>query len=154
MKHEEFSGGCLCGYIRYTVVGPTGWRAGCCCDSCTHAAGAPAMVWSGFMRDNFKLTHGELTIYESSPGVRRGFCGVCGTTLTYQKNPDVIAGAQDDVYVSVQTLDDPAAFPPTEYVYYGERRPWFSLDATVPLHETISPENQHRMLATMTVHEG
>jgi hypothetical protein len=105
------------------------------------------------LRDNFKLTSGELTIYESSPGVRRGFCGVCGTTLTYQKDPDVIAGAQGDVYVSVLTLDDLSAFPPTEYVYYGERRPWFSLEATVPLHDTISPENQHRMLATMTVNE-
>jgi len=112
------------------------------------------MVWAGFKQSGFRLILGELKIYESSPGVRRGFCPNCGTTLTYQKDPATIAGAQSDIYVSTRTLDEPELYPPTEYVYYGERVGWFKLGDGIPCHETVSLENAHRMLASMSRDQG
>jgi hypothetical protein len=90
---------------------------------------------------------GRIEIYESSPGVFRGFCYRCGTSLTYQKNPEAIEGAQDDVYVLTRTLDDPSAYPPDEHVHYGERVSWFNVDDKLPHHDEVSAEHAHRSLA-------
>ena len=86
------AGGCLCGAVRYRVTGPSVWKALCYCESCTRAAGAPALAWAGFEKSRFEVLEGGLAIHESSPGVLRGFCARCGTTLTYQKDPEVLKG--------------------------------------------------------------
>ncbi|HEX9770334.1 MAG TPA: GFA family protein, partial [Kiloniellales bacterium] len=107
MAEQAHDGGCLCGAVRYRVSGPSVWRAVCTCESCTRAAGAPLVAWAGFPSARFEVLAGEVAIYESTPGVRRGFCGRCGTTLTYQKDPQVLPGFADDVYIATRTLDDP-----------------------------------------------
>ena len=150
---ESLMGGCLCGAQRYRVTGPSVWAAVCYCESCTRSAGAPAVAWAGFEASRFTLLKGKLTVYRSSPGVLRGFCGRCGTTLTYRKDPAILAGAQDDVYIAVSSLDDPDACPPDEHVYYGERATWFHAAGDLPRHEGISPLHAHRQLATMTGRE-
>ena len=150
-EQESHTGGCLCGAVRYRVTGPSVWTAVCYCESCTRAAGAPALAWAGFEKSRFEMLEGGLATHESSPGVLRGFCARCGTTLTYQKNPAVLNGAQDDVYVTTRSLDDPGAYPPDEHVYYGERAPWLHVVDDLPHHEGVSREHAHRQRATMTV---
>jgi hypothetical protein len=149
MGYPMQSGGCHCGQVRYQVSGPSIWKALCYCDSCTRACGAPAMAWAGIESARFHLIKGVPSVYESSPGVRRGFCGRCGTSLTYQKDPQVIPGARDDVYIAVRTLDDPCAYPPDEHVYYGERVPWFHVEDALPHHERLSSGYAHLQLATL-----
>lgn len=144
-------GGCLCGAVRYRVSGDAVWSALCYCESCTRGSGGPAICWTGFEKARFRLLGGTLAIYESSPGIRRGFCARCGTSLTYQKDPDVLQGAQDDIYVATRTLDDPGAYPPEEHVLYGERVSWFSVDDELPRHDRLSARHAHRQLGTMTV---
>ena len=121
--NETHSGGCLCGEVRYEVSGAAISKAICYCESCTRAAGAPAVAWAGFDKSKFRLLNGSIEIYESSPGVLRGFCRRCGTTLTYQ---------QDDVYIATRTLDDPNAYPPDKHVLYGERVSWFNVEDELP----------------------
>jgi hypothetical protein len=150
---DSRTGGCLCGALRYRVAGPPVWTAVCYCVSCTRAAGAPAVAWAGFPSASFAVLAGRLTVYRSSPGVLRGFCGRCGTSLTYRKDPAVLAGAQDDVYVSINTLDDPDACPPEEHIKYGERAAWFHAGGDLPRHDVLSPAHAHRQLATMTARE-
>ncbi len=146
---QTHAGGCLCGEMRYEVSGASIWRAICYCESCTRAAGAPATAWAGFDKSKFRLLKGRIEIHESSPGVLRGFCRHCGTSLTYQKNPKVLEGALDDVYVLTRTLDDPSAYPPDEHVHYGERVSWFNVDDELPHYDEVSPEHAHRATAIM-----
>ena len=150
---ETHAGGCLCGEVRYEISGSSVWSAICYCESCTRAAGAPATAWAGFDRSKFRLLKGRIEIYESSPGVLRGFCRHCGTSLTYQKNPKVLEGAMDDVYVATRTLDDPSAYPPDEHVHYGERVSWFNVDDELPHYDRCSAGHAHRQLATMSYKE-
>jgi hypothetical protein len=145
-EEDGQSGGCLCGAVRFRVSGPTLWHALCYCKSCTRAAGAPVIAWAGFPSAKFEVLAGTLTIYESSPGVRRGFCGRCGTTLTYQKDPAVLPGFQDDVYISTRSLDEPGAYSPYEHVFHGERVAWLEMGGDLPRHERLSPEHAHRQL--------
>ena len=142
--NQTHAGGCLCGDVRYEVSGASVWRAICYCDSCTRAAGAPMTAWAGFDKSKFRLLNGSIEIYESSPGLLRGFCRRCGTTLTYQKNPKVLKGALDEVYITTRTLDDPNAYPPEEHVRYGERVSWIDGEHELPHHDTHSVEHAHR----------
>ena len=150
---QTHAGGCLCGEVRYQVSGASIWNAICYCESCTRAAGAPAIAWAGFDKSKFRVLNGSVEIYQSSRGVLRGFCRRCGTTLTYQKNPEVLEGAQDDVYVATRTLDDPSAYPPDEHVLYGERVGWFNVDDELPHYDGSSAVHAHRQLAAMSYKE-
>jgi len=152
-KNETQSGGCLCGDVRYEVSGSSIWRSICYCESCTRAAGAPTTAWAGFDKSKFRLLNGSVEIYESSPGVLRGFCRRCGTSLTYQKDPEVLEGALDDVYILTRTLDDPNAYPPDEHVHFGERVGWITVADDLPHYDSVSAENAHRALGSMRVKE-
>src|SRR6185295_1085258 len=78
------SGGCLCGAVRFQVRGPAKWTAYCHCHSCRKHTGAPVSAYAGFERDHVLFTQGQLATFESSNGVKRGFCAACGSTLTYE----------------------------------------------------------------------
>ena len=75
-------GRCRCGDIRFEISGQPVLVEYCHCRSCRHSAGAPLMAWAGYRRDDFSMLSGAPTVHESSSGVKRSFCGCCGTSLT------------------------------------------------------------------------
>src|SRR2546429_4623035 len=103
-------GGCLCGGVRYQVSGAVSNPCFCHCASCRKAAGAPMVPWGTFARASLRLSRGALAEYRSSPGVTRGFCAVCGTSLTYHnearevphtaQNPRVTPGDRSEEHTS------------------------------------------------------
>ena len=115
-------GGCLCGAIRYALSGePTGVNL-CHCQSCRRATGGPAVGFVDMPPGGFTWTSGQPKYYESSPGVRRAFCGVCGTALTYEGD-----NHPGEVNVLSATLDDPEPWVPTAAYHTTERLPWLHL---------------------------
>jgi hypothetical protein len=62
-------------------------------------------------------TRGAPKHFRSSNKVRRGFCGDCGTPLTYE--PDGFA-----VEVAICTFDDPSCVPPVIQMGGESRLPW------------------------------
>jgi len=127
MADRIAEGGCLCGAVRYRAdVAPVA-LALCHCQSCRRAAGAPSMAWAVFPQDAFVFTQGEASLYESSPGVIRGFCARCGTNLTYQNRarPAVID-------VTTASLDRPEDFAPTKEIWIAEKIAWEQLNDAIP----------------------
>ncbi len=118
----KHAGGCFCGAVRYALRGEPTYSAHCHCRSCRRAVGAGFVTWSGVKPENLEVTKGQITIYESSPGVRRGFCQKCGTSLTYTGDD------WTDVGVLSATLDDPGVAKPTTNVYLEHQLPWVVLD--------------------------
>ncbi len=49
-------------------------------------------------------------MYESSPGVRRSFCGRCGASISYED--ERLPG---EVYLMVGAFDEPGEFAPTDH---------------------------------------
>ena len=141
----EQLGGCRCGSVRYAVSGETVWSSGCCCRDCARATGTPYVVWVGFPPERVRFLADAPRVYSSSEGVLRGFCEICGTSLTYGRDP-AFELVEPTLYISAATLDDPDAYPPTEVVWYGQRASWFELSTDILLHETISVENAKRSL--------
>jgi len=120
---EEHQGGCLCGAVRYTLRSAPDWSAHCHCRSCQKATGAGFATWVGVKEENFEVSHGRLAICVSSPGVQRGFCDRCGSSLTY-----VGDRWPGQVSVLAATLDEPGIAAPTAHVYVEHKLPWVRLD--------------------------
>ena len=119
MTHE---GGCLCGAIRFRAEGDPKWTGYCHCASCRRHTGAPVSAYAGYAAEKVTVIKGTPAEYASSPGVRRGFCPKCGSTLTYRG--DRWPG---EVHIHVGAFDDPAAFPPRGHAFAEERLRWMHL---------------------------
>ena len=118
-NHLEAEGGCLCGAIRYRVHAAPRATSLCHCRSCRLAAGAPTLAWAIFRRAEVEFLHGTPQEFRSSPPALRGFCAICGTTLTYRtsKRPE-------ELDLTTATFDEPGLFAPTCEIYVAERIGW------------------------------
>jgi hypothetical protein len=123
----ERTGRCLCGAIRYRVTGPPQATSLCHCDSCRRSTGGPSLAWAIFPERMVEVTTGELAIHESSPGVERGFCARCGSSLTYRR-----ADRPGLFDVTTASLDDPEAFPPNKEIWVEERLSWIAPNPALP----------------------
>lgn len=127
---KTYEGGCCCGRIRFQVEGPEQFSCFCHCQSCQKAAGGPVVPWTTFAKDRFRLTSGELAVCHSSPGVTRGFCRDCGTSLTYEH---VKRGG--DVDIRTTSFDDPSLFPPRVHIWVEDKAPWLIIGDDLPQYQ-------------------
>jgi hypothetical protein len=117
------TGGCQCGAVRYRATGALGFPHVCHCRMCQKAAGSYFMPFGGVMRENFSITRGEPTWFQSSETVRRGFCAECGTPLFYD-------GGADHISITLGSLDEPESVKPEMQTNLARKMPWFGeLDA-------------------------
>jgi hypothetical protein len=114
-------GRCLCGALRFTVEGPPKWTSYCHCQSCRRHTGAPVSAYAGFEVSKVRI-EGELTYFSSSPGVRRGFCARCGSTLTYEGER-----WPGELHLHIGAFDDPSTLAPAGQAFPDERLPWLHL---------------------------
>lgn len=131
------TGGCFCGSIRYAVDGAPLFLCICHCASCRRATGAPAVPWGTFLESGFRITQGEIARHESSPGVTRGFCNRCGTALTYTQTR-----RPGEIDVTLATLDDPEAYPPTLHIWVQDKLSWTSIADHLPQWPATPPTTQ------------
>ena len=132
---ENYQGGCLCGAVRYILRGAPLYTAHCHCRSCQKAIGADFATWVGMKEENFEVSHGRLALFASSPGVSRGFCDRCGSSLTYAGEdwPGQIA-------VLAATLDEPGIATPTANNYVEHKIPWVLLDDDLTRRERFADD--------------
>jgi hypothetical protein len=90
----DVTGGCLCGKVRYRARTDSDEGYWCHCRMCQLAFGN----WEG-----------EPTFFASSTFARRGFCGTCGTPLSFA----YVDSKRIDV--SVGSLDDPSVLHPVSH---------------------------------------
>jgi hypothetical protein len=116
------TGGCLCGAVRFEARGEPKWTAYCHCNSCRKHTGAPVSAYAGYERANVAFTKGALSTFASSPGVKRGFCSACGSTLTYEGDR-----WPTEMHFHVGAFDAPQDFPPKGHAFPEERIPWLHI---------------------------
>lgn len=127
-------GGCLCGALRYQVRGEPITVALCHCSMCRRSAGAPVVAWAMYAREDFAFVEGKPALYSSSPGAERGFCGNCGTQLTF--TAEFLPGLVD---LTVASLDDASRLPPQMHIWESRRLPWLELVDALPRHPELPP---------------
>lgn len=122
---ETFSGGCLCGAVRYTALGPALFSVVCHCRDCQRASGTGGVPVLGVARPGFHVQGptraSRVTGGSGLPAVRH-FCGECGSLLfgTPESAPDMVT-----LYVG--SLDDASGFQPTDALFAGQRPAWARL---------------------------
>ena len=120
----EWTGGCLCGEVRYCATGEADHVGNCHCTFCRRVSGAAFGTMAVFPEEAFAWTKGALTYYQSSEKARRGFCGRCGSTLTWE-TPTIFS-------IFIGSLDRPEALAPSADLYVSTCLPWVKLDDKLP----------------------
>jgi hypothetical protein len=123
------AGGCFCGQVRYQIAQMPTATGICHCESCRRSAGAESVGWAVNDADAFVFNMDQPRMFRSTKGVERTFCGNCGSTLTYRRD------SRDLVDVTLATLDDPEALPPTKETWCRERVSWNPLNHALAHHE-------------------
>jgi hypothetical protein len=117
---EIYEGRCLCGDVGFRAVGSPKWVLWCHCESCRRHSGAPASVFVSFAHEAVTMTSGEIAKYGSSPGVERGFCARCGSTLTCSNEK-----LPNEAHFHIGAFERAAELAPTAELFGSERLPWF-----------------------------
>ncbi|MEO0752492.1 MAG: GFA family protein [Pseudomonadota bacterium] len=122
---RSYTGGCLCGDIRFEAVAPAEVPHTCSCTMCQRHSGALTLAWVEFPTDAVTWTgHGGApTLYRSLEKSSRAFCPRCGSTI----------GAIDDAPVVALVLgvfDKPgaAALKPVSHSHRSKRPTWWHVD--------------------------
>ena len=132
----SFSGGCLCGAVRYTGSEQKG-GAHCHCNDCRRSSGTGHCSHMIVPESAFHVA-GELTFFDapadSGAVVSRGFCPTCGSPV-YSRNSRMA----DLVFVRASSLDDPEIFTPQIVVYTKRAVSWDSADPNLPRFDEMPP---------------
>jgi hypothetical protein len=119
---QRWTGGCLCGGVRYEAEGrPTG-QVFCACRSCQRGTGTGHSALLLIKREQVRFS-GEVRRFVRIGGsglpVARCFCPTCGTTVYGEPE------AAPRLYtIGAGTLDDPSGFEPALVLHGRERQAW------------------------------
>ncbi len=133
-----FSGGCLCGKIRYKVTGDPVRMAICHCDDCRKATGA-AFTTNIFVKsDDLVLLQGTPKQYrhptDSGSTMTKEFCPDCGSQLFGYSSRGT--GVK---HVKVGTIDDASFVKPQLEVYTVRKLPYIRLQDGIDHYDKNRP---------------
>lgn len=128
MTEGDHTGACLCGAGRYRVQGSLRPVIACHCKQCQR--------WSGHFvaatnagRDGLSIDDGgALRWFESTPGIRRGFCGRCGSSLFWDDS------STSSVSIMAGTLDPPTGLAVRSNIFVADKGDYYDVTDGLPQH--------------------
>ena len=128
----EWSGGCLCGNVRFRASQNPEWAGHCHCTLCRRQTCAAFTTGVNFAGETFQWTKGEPVYFRDPVGVRRSFCKHCGSSMTWEPTGG-------DICVFAGSLDRAEDVRPTCHVYTTTMLPWLRLDDGLPQYPERDP---------------
>lgn len=125
----ELSGRCLCKSVRYHVSGPIIRTGHCHCESCRRATSSPVTTFFCVAKDSVAFQGEAFRHFASSQGVTRGFCGNCGSPLSYET-----ADRPGEIDLYAASLDDASGVAITQHWFWSERVSWLACNDDLPKH--------------------
>ena len=130
-SHARFSGGCLCGALRYEAAGPPLYAGHCYCADCRKASGSGFIPFLGLSRDAVRFSgraRQHRSIAANGNIATRNFCAVCGS-LVFGGETDT----SESFTIYAGSLDDASLFQPTLAIFVRDRPDW----AVIPPHLAV-----------------
>jgi hypothetical protein len=128
MSGPPYSGGCQCGAVRFRVDATPRHTSICHCRMCQKATGGLFGPYANFPSAALTWTRGQRKLFQSSDFIVRGFCGDCGTPLTFE----AASGDGDHIGLTIGAFDDPSALQPQRQIKAADRIAWVDTLADIP----------------------
>lgn len=139
MDHgEDYTGGCLCGALRYQAQGEPLYAGLCYCTDCQKASGSGFIPFMGFASSAVRFSGETLKFTSQSANGRnavRNTCPVCGSLVF-----GGVAGEDDSFTLYAGTLDDPSTFQPRIAIFARSRPAWAVIPPGLTIFEAMPPE--------------
>ncbi|MDQ6437984.1 GFA family protein [Mesorhizobium sp. LHD-90] len=140
-----YAGGCQCGAVRFRVEGALGDASICHCRMCQKAAGNFYLPLVSVRKAKLTWTRGAPKKFRSSNYAWRGFCGDCGTPLTYE--------APDGVALAIAAFDKPEEIAPTVQWGTEAKLPYVDHIPELPGEETMADISSAPFLADLVSYQ-
>ena len=133
----KFTGGCLCGAVRYRSNADPVGGGHCYCLHCRKSSGTAHCSHLVVPKAGFEVS-GEVRFFDAPTDrgnlVSRGFCPTCGSPI-FSTN----TGMPDVVFPRASSLDDPEVFHPAMTVYTKYAPSWHPPNPNLPSFEAMPP---------------
>lgn len=130
MNKNNWSGGCLCGQVRFRATREPRQTNICYCRQCQKFTGSQVPAFATYRLDEVIISGQEPLIYRSSNKAVRYFCGVCGSSLFWK--PDG-KGTMD---ILIGSFDQPEQLPaPTLQIWTKHQPHWLEQISTIESYE-------------------
>lgn len=137
-ENTGFTGGCLCGAVKYESKSPPAVCGKCHCDDCRRASGAGHCAHIGVPEGAFTVSgtvKGFAKPADSGNMVVRNFCPECGSAV-YSTN----SGMENMVFIRASSLDDLEVFQPQMTVYAARAASWDKVTEGLPAFDGMPEE--------------
>lgn len=115
------TGGCLCGAVKYEVRGPLRPVVNCHCGQCRKTSGHFVAATGARSGDLSIVSSDGLRWYESSPGARRGFCSVCGSSVFWEPV------GRDEIMIMAGTMDSPTGLETVAHIFVSDAGDYYDI---------------------------
>lgn len=133
----QFSGGCLCGAVRYACTAEPVMAGHCHCEDCRRSSGTGHCSHLMVPEAGVAIT-GMTTAFgraaDSGAVIMRHFCPTCGAAV-FSRNPNM-AGM---VALRASSLDDLEVFKPQMHVYAARAPSWDRPGEGLPSFDKMPP---------------
>jgi hypothetical protein len=130
---KRYTGGCLCGALRYEAEDEPKFMGHCYCADCRKASGSGFIPFMGFPAGAVRLT-GETRKFVSKAAsggdAVRNSCPVCGGVVF---GGEVGKDTMFTIYAG--SLDDPSLFHPTVAIFTRGRPAWAAVPPDLKIFE-------------------
>jgi len=126
----SWTGGCLCGAVRYEINGPPAGANYCHCRMCQRLSGSVVTAWATFDKSAIRFTGQNPKVYKSSQIAERVFCASCGSQLLCRPL------GRDEIDVAMGSLDNPQSLTPEAHWGVESQMPWLTIKDELPRKRT------------------
>lgn len=141
----KWTGGCLCGDIRYGCDDDPVSAGICHCRRCQQWTGGPYFALVGFPTATLRFTKGAPQMFHERGAIKeRGFCGQCGSPIWDRylirlndfREEDGDPSGPDTVWVPIGTLDHPERVKLEFHFGVESQLPWVEFHDDLPRTRT------------------
>lgn len=131
----RYTGGCLCGAVRYEADGEPLFAGHCYCADCRKASGSGFIPFMGFASTALRFSGRTLQYrsraFRGGEAVRNS-CPACGGLVFGGE-----VGKDESHTIYAGSLDDPSLFQPTIAIFVRDRPAWAALPPDLVLFDTL-----------------
>ena len=132
---KPYTGGCLCGAVRYEATGEPSFAGHCYCTDCRRASGSGFIPFMGFPAEAIAFS-GETLQFRSlsfrGTDAVRNSCSACGGLVF-----GGVVGQDTSHTIYAGSLDDAARFRPQMAIFARDRPDWAVIPPGLPVFETM-----------------